>query len=207
LPAPPFASTVCSAALQLGTGDQVDGDVVFQHRDVGVGEDFFRECELYCMSRSVCGMYNAAVAVAAFASQVKTGCVRVVVGKGYAQSGQPFDAASGPFDHKARHRRIAQTGAGDEGVPDMGFDGVIVGEHRGNTPLSPIAGPTEQGFLGQQRDLFPVCQLQRQSRSGKAATYDNHVETKHRTSLTSSHVTLNHNRAGVRLLPLTQKMG
>ncbi|MCY1489565.1 hypothetical protein D9M68_232940 [compost metagenome] len=93
-------------------------------------------------------MDDAPVAVAAFAGQVELETAvfarLVIVGEGHALFDQPFDGFAAMLDCEAHGVFAAQAAPGDQGVLDVGFDGVGIVQHRGDPALRP-----ERGALGQ----------------------------------------------------------
>ena len=88
------------------------------------------------------GVHDAAVAVAAFARQMKAAVAAVVGGEGYALGDEPFDQLAAALDHETRDRLVAQPSAGDQGVVDVGFRRVFLGKHRRDPPWAQSLAPS-----------------------------------------------------------------
>ncbi len=87
-----------------------------QHRDVGMLANFLAERLLYGGARGIGDMDDPSSTVAALAGQVVAG---VAAGKGYALFDQPVDGGVPTLDDKASGDRVAQAGAGCEGILNM----------------------------------------------------------------------------------------
>jgi hypothetical protein len=130
------AEAAVARQAQLGGRDQVDRDVAFEHRDVGVLPDLLGQGCLHGATGGIGGMDDAALAVAAFARQVKAQR-RAVMGKRNATFDQPLDGFAAMLDDKTGGGRVAQAGAGVEGIADVGVDAVGRVEYRGDAALRP----------------------------------------------------------------------
>jgi hypothetical protein len=68
--------------------------------------------------------------------------------------------------------RVAQAGAGAEGVCDMGFD-AVVGKERGGDPALRIPGATvKQWAFGDEGDAVPAARTERSEESRDAGADD-----------------------------------
>ena len=178
------AITTLFVAAQAFAGNEIDGDVMFEQRDIRLPLHLLRERELHRMAGGILDMQNAPMAVAALARKVKTEWAGFVARERHAARHQPFDRVLGMFDDKARRRGIVQTGAGDDGVFDVIVGGIVVGDRRGNTALRPIAGAVDELLFGNQRDAFAAFgQAQRDGHTGQTAADDDDIKTLHRNSL------------------------
>ena len=65
------AVALVAGALELAVGDQVNQHVVLEHRDVGRAPQLGNQRALHGRAGGVGGMHDAALAVAAFTSQVQ----------------------------------------------------------------------------------------------------------------------------------------
>jgi hypothetical protein len=130
------AQAAVARQAQLGGSDQVDSDVAFEHRDVGVLPDLFGEGCLHRTAGGIRSMDDATLAVATFARQVKAQR-RAVMGKRDATFDQPFDGFAAMLDDKTGGGRVAESGAGVEGIADVGVNAVGRVEYRGDAALRP----------------------------------------------------------------------
>ncbi len=121
-------------------GDEVDGDVLLEGVDVGVRAHAIEQAGLYRMPGGVGRMHHAALGMAAFARQVQTAVHLRIWGEGNAVGSQPGDHFACLARHHAGDRFVAQAGAGNQGVADVGLDRVAAVDRGGNTALRPVAG-------------------------------------------------------------------
>ena len=172
---------VHAQAARLGLGvelagvDQVDGAVMFQQGDVGMGADALFQRHLNRVAGGIGGVDDAALAVAAFAGEVIAQLGAVVTGEGHALGDQPFDGLAAMFDDIARGALIAQAGTGDQGVADMLGVAVAGIEHGSNAALRPIAGPVQQLALGNDHHLVLLCQMEGHGKTGQTAAEDGDI--------------------------------
>jgi hypothetical protein len=162
---------------ELGPGDQVDGDVLLQQRDIGMGLDPGLEGGLHRAAGCIVDMDHAAVAVAALGRQVVAGIARRITGEGHPLADQPFDTGAAALDHVAGDRVVAQAGAGDLGVANMALRGVVAGKHGGDAALGPAAGAVEQLLFGDHPDLPLSGEMEGERQAGQPAAYDQDIET------------------------------
>jgi hypothetical protein len=121
------------------------------------------------------GVDDAPMRVAALACQVVAELGVRLAGEGHAAVDQPLDRTLAVLDHEAGRGRVAQAGAGDEGVLDVGFDAVGVVEHRGDAALRPVACAVGQFALGHERHAQAVRQAKGHRLAGGAAAKDEYV--------------------------------
>lgn len=107
-------------------------------------------------------MDDAAVAVAAFASQVVAGIGVCVARKRHALRNQPVKCRLCMLDHIARGSRITQAGTSGQRVLYVFGESVFPRKYGSDTALRRCARPVHQGFLGDDGDLLLVSELQRQ---------------------------------------------
>ncbi len=124
---------------KLGVSDQIDGEVVFQQRDVRMRAHLVDQRAHYGMPGGVGGVDDAAVPVAALACQVETEFGLLVACEGDTVADQPFDGGAAVFDDVAGRCFVAEAGARDQGVVDMLVMAVVRVEHRGDAALCPVA--------------------------------------------------------------------
>lgn len=79
------------------------------------------------------------------------------------------------FHDEAGGARIVEVDASDEGVADVGFDRILVIEHRCDTPLSPARGAVFQGALAHQSNPAMIGKAQGGRLAGQAAADDQYV--------------------------------
>ncbi len=155
--------------------DQVDSDVMFEHRDVAVVSNLLGQGLLYGSASGIGGVDDATMAVAAFARQVKPQ-FGFIPREGDALIDQPAHGGIAVFDDIARGGFVTQAGTGDQGVVDMGFDRVGGVEHGGNAALCPRGGRVFELAFGDQRYIVGRGKAQGKGLSRQAATEDEHVE-------------------------------
>jgi hypothetical protein len=129
--------------------------------DVRVRAHLFCQRRLHGAAGGVGDMQDAALAMTAFAGQMKTGR-GIVAGEWHAAFDQPFHGGAAVLDDEAGGQRITQVDAGGVGVGDVGVDGVGRVDDRGNATLCPAGGGVGEGFLGDQGDSMGIRQMQRQ---------------------------------------------
>ncbi|EXI69489.1 MAG: hypothetical protein AW07_04232 [Candidatus Accumulibacter sp. SK-11] len=158
-------------AAELGTGDQIDRDVILENADVGLLANLARQCSLHREASRVGDMDDPASAVAAFARQMVT---ILVAGEGNALVDQPVHRAPPVLDHEACRAEVIQAGAGGDRVANVRLDRIAVVQDRGDSALCPARGAVLEGALADQRHA-PCCrQPQRRSLAGQStADYEN----------------------------------
>ena len=161
---------------QFGASDHVDGDMMLEHGDVRMRLDLGFQGGLDGMAGRVGGMDDAAMAVTAFPGQVVPDFAGLVAGERHALADEPFDGFTAVFDHQPVDVRIAQPRAGDLGVADMVFRGIVFRQHRGDPPLGPVGCSVQQFALGNDPNPAVVRQLQCHGQPGQAAAHDGYVE-------------------------------
>jgi len=169
-----------AAALAIGAAfgmlvaqDQVGQHMAFEHLDIGCHAHAVDQGVLDGGAGGVGHMHDAAVAVAALARQVQ---LALVLGELGAHLAQPADGLGRVLDREAGRGRVAQAGAGDEGVLHMGLEAVVVGQHGRNAALGPAARAVGDGALGQDGDLQMGGQQQGGAQAGQAAADDDDIE-------------------------------
>ncbi len=95
--------------------------------------------------------------------------------EGYAAVDEPVDRTLAVFDDQSCGARIAQLGAGDEGVAHMRFDAVCSIEYGGNAALRPVARAVRKLALGHEGDAHAVGEAQCHRLPGGAAAKDEYV--------------------------------
>src|SRR5579859_1986849 len=122
---------------ELGGGDEVHGDVVFEQGDVLPRAHQLFEGRLDGAARGVRRMHHTPVRVAPLAGQVVGAGVAVlfVAGELHALVDEPADAFRSLFHHVADRGRGGETGTGVEGVLDVGLDGVRLVQDSGDAAL------------------------------------------------------------------------
>eukprot|EP01022_Parablepharisma_sp_SALTPOND_P004214 TRINITY_DN118_c5_g1_i1.p1 TRINITY_DN118_c5_g1~~TRINITY_DN118_c5_g1_i1.p1 ORF type:complete len:1641 (+),score=478.48 TRINITY_DN118_c5_g1_i1:3715-8637(+) len=168
-------------AARLGLGvllagmDQVDGAVMFQQGDIGVGAHALFQRDLHRMAGGIGGVDDAALAVAALAGEVIAQLGSVVTGEGHALGNEPFDGLAPVLDDVAGRCFIAQAGAGHQGVIDVLGMAVARIQHRGDAALGPVAGPIQQFALGDDHDLILLGKMESYGETGQAAADDGDI--------------------------------
>ncbi len=147
-----------AAAHQALAGDEVHAHVVFEHPDVGVGQDLLRQDALHFGAGHVMGVNDAAVGMAAFPAQV----IAVVLAQIEMGShvDQLPDARRTLADHQFDDIRMGQAFAGGEGVLNVVFKAVIRPQDRGDAALGHLGGGFRQALFGYQVDPGKLRHLQ-----------------------------------------------
>jgi len=166
-------------AIQLAANDQVDTDVLLEDRDVRVLPDLFGQGFLDGSPGRVGRMNDATMTMAAFAREVVAGGRGFVAGERDPAIDEPLNGAGTVFDDKPGGLRVAQSGAGIEGVRDMGLDTVRRIEYGRDAALRPCACAVGQHAFRDQSDLFVIGKAQGQRLSSKAAAKNDDVEGVH----------------------------
>ena len=164
---------------EFGTGNQVNGDVVFEGLDVWVVAHLVGQCFLYGCTGSVVDVDHATMAMTAFSRQVVAEVGGFITREAHALGNQPFDGMAAVFDDEACRSRVTKTGARREGILQMGINGVGRVEHGGDATLSPAGGGIFEGLFGDDGDTQSVCQTQGQRLSSQAAAEDQYIEVDH----------------------------
>ena len=76
--------------------------------------------------------------------------------KWYAFIDEPLDRFAAMIDYLEGYVGVAEAGSGDQGVLDVGFQCVVIGQYGSTTALCPVAGSVIQPSLADQANLF-VC--------------------------------------------------
>ena len=123
-----------------GVRDEIDGDVVLVEVDVRAAAHPVDHGFLDLATGGIGGVDDAAMAVPAFTRKVQSrGGVRVTLAsEAHAVLEQPADVLRTVFDHLAHDGLVAQACASDQGVLDMGIDGVALVDHRRDSALGVI---------------------------------------------------------------------
>ena len=148
------AETAVHLDIQFAPADEVHGDVALQDLDVGAGADLTLEGGLHLLARGVGGVDDAAMGMTALAGEVvAAGLDRLVVtGKFDALIEEPANAGRAVIHHQLDPFRIAEVGAGIQGILDMGSQGVVGVEDGGYTALGIEGAALAQIPLGDQGD-------------------------------------------------------
>ncbi len=128
--------------------------MVFQQVDVGLGLHPMLQGGGQRLTGGVGGVRHPSVRVAAFPRKVQVaGSLGVpFLGEGHALLDQPVDALAALRYHQFDGVLVAQAGAGDQGIVDVGVDGVVRVQHRGNAALGVVGIAVLQRRLGQHGD-------------------------------------------------------
>lgn len=122
---------------RLVIADQVDGDVMVEQGQAGLLHGLVDQRGFNRAAGGIGRVDDTPVAVSAFAGEVKGGIAILLLE--FAETDTMFeqclDGCRAVFDHVAHDFGMAQARAGVERVFDMGFEGVLVVEHRGYPAL------------------------------------------------------------------------
>ena len=138
--------------------------MIFQHGDIRVSTHLAAQRGGHRFASGVGGMNDAAMAVAAFAGQVKALiadaiAVVAIAGKRHAQLNQPVNRRARVLNNKARGLRIAQPGAGHQRILYMCFHRILIIQHRRNAALGVGGAAFQQILLGDQAHLAVFGQM------------------------------------------------
>jgi hypothetical protein len=168
------------AARQLLGGDKVDGEMVFEHLDVGMAGHGVEQSPLDFAAGDVLGVQDAAFGMTAFAAQIQfAAAVDIAFGKFHAEFDQFGDAGGALGDDGAHDLLMAEAGAGGEGVAHVHFDGVLLAGDGGDAALGVVGVGFGAGFLGGNGDAPQMGGLQREGKAGNAAAQDQEVKLLH----------------------------
>ena len=112
---------------EFAPGDQVNAQVLLKQVDIGVRADEGLQGGFDGAPGGVGHVDDTPVAVAALAGEVIFGITvgLVLAGKGDTLVDKPAYGLRTVLDDKSRRSFIAQTGAGGQGVADMGFQRIL----------------------------------------------------------------------------------
>ncbi len=165
--------------IELAAADEVHGDVALEEVNIGAGPDPFLQGRLHRLAGGVGGVDDAAMGVAALAGQMVTARIDGlgVTGELHALVEEPADAGRAMFHHQFHPLRVAQAGAGLQGILDVGIHGVIGVEDRRDAALGVVGTALAQFTLGNHGDGDEFRQAQSQAEARCAAAEDENVET------------------------------
>ena len=119
-------------------------------------------------------MDDAAAGVAALAGEVELAALLAVELR--AEGDQRLEAVRAFADHDADRVRVAEAGAGDEGVLDVVLEGVVGGQHRSDPSLGVGGVALVAGAFGEDRDRALLAGFEGEGEPGDAAAEDQKVE-------------------------------
>ncbi len=162
---------------QAPGGDQVHRHLVLQNADIRPLQGPRQEGGFNGPPGMVGGMNDTTVTVASLPVQMqhRLAVIAGPGGEGHLLLKEPLHRLRGALGHLADRRRIAQSGAGLQGVGYMGVYGIPGLQHRGHAPLGVEARALGHGPLGQQRDPQTLRQPQGHGEPGDAAADDQNV--------------------------------
>ena len=163
---------------EFRSGDQINGNVMLEHRYVRVGLQLVCQGILYRQACGIRNMDDTPMAMPALACEVIAGAGSIP-GKRHALADKPVDGCLAPLHDETGRAWIAQTCAGNQGVLDVSLDRIGIVQWRGDTSLGAVAGAVFKRPLGDQGNLHVRCQLQRKRLTRQAATDDQDVENLH----------------------------
>ncbi len=141
--------TVAAAIQQaeLCLRDEIDGDVMLEHRNIWMRMQLFRQCMLYRRAGGIGYVYDAAMAMPPLSGKVIAGA-GCIARKRDALVDQPVDGGFALFHHETGCAGVTQAGAGHQRVLDMRLDRVGIVERRGDASLGTTAGAVIKRPLG-----------------------------------------------------------
>ncbi|MGF6728264.1 hypothetical protein OKW50_000345 [Paraburkholderia youngii] len=156
--------------------DQIDRVMIFEQRDVRMMAHLLAERSDDRMAGRVGRVNDPAMAMAAFARQMKAQLGGVVFREWHALFDQPFDRGAPMLDDKARRSLVAQTATRDQRVAHVIFDAVRGIQHRGDTALRPVARALGQRSLGDHSNAPCLREVERDAQASQTATDNRHIE-------------------------------
>ena len=160
-------------AARLARQQQVHGAVMLQQRDAALPAGAAAQRGHDGAAGRIRRMRDAALPMAAFASEMQAFALR---GERDALPAQPGDGAAGPGDDLARGRQVAQPAPAASVSLHVRVHAVARGQRRGDAALRAIAGAVGQRALGHEGHAAPRRQFQRGGQAGQAAADDDDVE-------------------------------
>ncbi len=170
-------TAVRPAIPQLARGNEIHGDMVFADVDIAVLAHALLEGGLQRATGGIGGMHHAAVGVAALAGQVPGDPGGGIGGGGEGDPLflQPADGGRPAGDDLAHHLLLAQARTRRQRIGDVGFDGILGGEHRGNSALRVEGAAVFKFTFGNQADRMVFGEVQGEAEAGGAAADDQDV--------------------------------
>ncbi len=160
--------------------DDVDGDVVLQHPEVGALFRGGEQSALDLAAGDVLGVENAPLGMATFLAEVEF--PRAVAGgqlpfrELHAQGDQLGDARRPFLDDGADDAFLAEARAGHQGVPHVHFEGVFLARDGGDAALGVIGVRVGALLLRDDRHGAVLGRLQGEGQAGDAGADDQIIE-------------------------------
>ena len=157
--------------------NQVDRDMLVKELNVVTFGNVRFQGLLQGPAGCIGGVYHAAFAVPPFAGEVKPAAADflLIPGKRHTEIGEPLDTFAPRGRGELDHFRIAQSGAGHQGVLHVLLDAVVGLQHRRYATLGPVTGMLFAGGFRQYRDRQLARQVQGGGKAGCAGADDDHV--------------------------------
>ncbi|SAE83637.1 Uncharacterised protein [Enterobacter cloacae] len=157
--------------------NQVNGITSLKNPNIRMAQRFTDQRGFHFFASRIRCVEDAAVAVAAFASQV---VALFTVGlnlriKQYALVDKPLNAMTGVAGDKLRGVRIHDPGPGNQRIFNVGCDTVCLIEHGSNAALSIKRGTFTYRPFTQNDNVLMLGQAQRQRETGSAAADDQYI--------------------------------
>ncbi len=149
-------SVNADTAFLVRRQDQVNGEMMLEKLDILLPRSRVQQGSFDLMAGDVASMKDAALGVTAFAPQIQlTGTICSgdrPLGERCSIRDQIRDAA-GTFGHDGAHDAfIAQTGTGDQSIPDVHLEAILFGSHGRDAALGLIGVGIGARFFGDDRD-------------------------------------------------------
>ena len=93
---------------------------------------------------------------------------------------QPGNRGGGIFNDKAGGLRVAQTGAGHQGVLDVLIKRILWPQNGGNATLGTSTGAVLQGIFGEHGNAACLSQMQRCTQTCQATANDQYIKVQGR---------------------------
>ena len=178
----PEALVVADVA-ELLAGDEVDGQVVLEDRDVRLLGDRRQQGPLDLAAGDVLGVENAALGMAALLAEVQfaraVGAGNLALGKLHAQLDQLRNPRRAFLDDRADGGFLAQAGAGLERVAHVQLEGVLLAGDGGDAALGVVGVGLGAVLLGDDRHAPMRRDLQGEGKPGDAAAEDEKIKLFH----------------------------
>ncbi len=177
-------AAIATGQAELGRGDQIDGDVIFQQRDARMPAHLLLEGVLDGAPGGVGGVDDTPGAVSAFLREVVLVVGALVLGhvdvatELDAAGDEPVYAGRSAADDELDGVAVAQAGARREGVLDVCAEGVVAAEHGGDAALGVERGALRERLLRQHQGVEAgIGNAQGEAQSREPPADHQHVRT------------------------------
>jgi hypothetical protein len=157
-------------------GDEINGDMVLEQVDIGMGPDLLQQGALHLPAGHVLGVDDPVAGMAAFTAEVETLGWRIAVtAEADTPADQRLNAPRAFFDNQVDDVGMAETGARGQSVLDVKIERVITIEHGRNTALGLIGIALHGLFFGNQRDTPDLGGVEGKQQPGNPTANDQEI--------------------------------